>query len=156
MAGKQIKKFSRILCLIALLCVSGIYSSRPYAVLADDNNHRPEWLESEAVDLVTGNQGRQLVRVRVSGKPAPDPVMSSASSSTGITPKTASHSNRLSEVPAFDWCYGSSPTAAAMLFGYYDRNGYADMYTGPANNGVCPLNNQGAWKRALKTLTGTR
>ena len=41
--------------------------------------------------------------------------------------------------PALDWSYGCSPTSAAMLFGYYDRNGFPDMYTGPANSGVFPL-----------------
>jgi transcriptional regulator CtsR len=28
-----------------------------------------------------------------------------------------------------------------MLFGYYDRTGYSNMYTGPTNSGVCPLDN---------------
>ena len=49
--------------------------------------------------------------------------------------------NTLSNVPAFDWSYGCSATSAAMLFGYYDRTGYSDMYTGPTNGGVCPLDN---------------
>jgi hypothetical protein len=30
-----------------------------------------------------------------------------------------------------------------MLFGYYDRTGYDNMYAGPENGGVCPLNNSG-------------
>ena len=47
----------------------------------------------------------------------------------------------LSNVPAFDWSYGCSATAAAMLFGYYDNVGYSSMYTGPENGGVCPMNN---------------
>jgi transcriptional regulator CtsR len=49
--------------------------------------------------------------------------------------------NTLSNVPAFDWSYGCSATSAAMLFGYYDRTGYSNMYTGPTNGGVCPLDN---------------
>jgi hypothetical protein len=49
--------------------------------------------------------------------------------------------NTLSNVPTFDWSYGCSATSAAMLFGYYDRTGYSDMYTGPTNGGVCPLDN---------------
>lgn len=47
------------------------------------------------------------------------------------------------EVPTSRWTYGCSATAAGMLFGYYDRNGYPDMYTGPANDGVAPLINLG-------------
>jgi transcriptional regulator CtsR len=49
--------------------------------------------------------------------------------------------NTLSNVPAFDWSYGCSATSAAMLFGYYDRIGYSNMYAGPTNGGVCPLDN---------------
>ena len=44
-------------------------------------------------------------------------------------------------VPAFDWTYGCSATAAGMIMGYYDRAEYANMYTGPTNGGVCPLDN---------------
>ena len=33
-------------------------------------------------------------------------------------------------------------TAAAMVFGYYDRHGYPNMYTDPIGNGVCPLYNE--------------
>lgn len=46
-------------------------------------------------------------------------------------------------VPTSTWTYGCSATSAGMLFGYYDRNGYPDMYTGPANGGVAPLENLG-------------
>jgi hypothetical protein len=49
--------------------------------------------------------------------------------------------NTLSDVPAFDWSYGCSATSAAMLFGYYDRTGCSNMYAGPTNGGVCPLDN---------------
>ncbi len=49
----------------------------------------------------------------------------------------------LSEVPTSTWTYGCSATAAGMMFGYYDRIGYSNMYTGPANGGVAPLSNLG-------------
>ncbi|KAF5086138.1 MG2 domain protein [anaerobic digester metagenome] len=45
------------------------------------------------------------------------------------------------EVPTMTWSYGCSPTSATMLFGYLDRNGYPNMYTGPTNGGVFPLTN---------------
>ncbi len=47
----------------------------------------------------------------------------------------------IDDVPTFDWCYGCANTSAAMMMGYYDRNGYSHMYAGPANGGVCPLTN---------------
>ncbi|NLF30089.1 MAG: hypothetical protein GX591_04280 [Planctomycetes bacterium] len=46
-------------------------------------------------------------------------------------------------VPTSTWSYGCSATSAGMIFGYYDRNGYGNMYTGPANGGVAPLTNLG-------------
>jgi hypothetical protein len=49
----------------------------------------------------------------------------------------------LEEVPTSRWTYGCAATAAGMMFGYYDRNGYPDMYTGPKNKGVVPLRNLG-------------
>ncbi len=48
------------------------------------------------------------------------------------------------EVPAMTWSYGCSPTSATMMFGYYDRSGYSNMYTGPTGGGVFPLTNA-AW-----------
>ena len=49
------------------------------------------------------------------------------------------------------------------MFGYYDNTGYPNMYTGPTNGGVFPMNNS-AWgttvingeSRALCPLSATR
>ena len=49
----------------------------------------------------------------------------------------------LSDMPTSEWTYGCTATSAGMLFGYYDRTGYPNMYTGPANGGVCPLTDLG-------------
>jgi hypothetical protein len=62
--------------------------------------------------------------------------------------------NTLSNVPAFNWVYGCSATSAAMLMGYYDNNGYENMYTGPANGGVCPLDNS-VWGAGESPLSAT-
>lgn len=50
----------------------------------------------------------------------------------------------LPDIPVYLWSYGCVPTSGAMLAGYYDRNGYDNMYTGPANNGFAPLS-QNSW-----------
>jgi hypothetical protein len=49
----------------------------------------------------------------------------------------------ISDVPTSKWTYGCAATTAGMLFGYYDRIGWGNMYTGPTNGGVCPLKNLG-------------
>jgi len=45
--------------------------------------------------------------------------------------------------PTSEWTYGCAATSAGMLFGYYDRTGYTNMYSGPTNGGVCPTINLG-------------
>lgn len=47
----------------------------------------------------------------------------------------------LASAPAFDWSYGCSATAAAMMMGFYDNTGFGNMYAGPTNDGVCPQTN---------------
>jgi hypothetical protein len=67
-------------------------------------------------------------------------------------------------VPAFDWVFGCSATAGAMIAGYYDRTGYPNIYTGPTNGGLMPLTNAswGTWtdgsgaQRAQCPLSATR
>lgn len=50
----------------------------------------------------------------------------------------------LSDVPAFNYCFGCVPTSGAMIAGYYDRHGYDNIYAGPTNGGIMPLTNS-AW-----------
>ena len=49
----------------------------------------------------------------------------------------------LPNVPTSSWTYGCSATSAGMIFGYYDRIGYSNMYAGSANGGVAPLTDLG-------------
>jgi Viral BACON domain/Putative binding domain, N-terminal len=44
-------------------------------------------------------------------------------------------------VPAYDWSFGCSATSAAMLAAFYDRTAYPNIYTGPTNGGVMPIDN---------------
>lgn len=60
----------------------------------------------------------------------------------------------LSDVPKLDWSYGCTATSAAMIAGYYDRNGYPDMYTGPTNDGFFPPTNA-AWGSGECSLSAT-
>ena len=69
-------------------------------------------------------------QVKMEAEELPEPVLGGAAST-------------LTSVPAFYWTYGCSATSAGMLAGYYDQpeRGYTNMYAGPTNGGVCPLNN---------------
>ena len=51
----------------------------------------------------------------------------------------------LTDVPAFNWVFGCSAVSGSMVAGFYDRNGYPNIYTGPTGGGVVPLVEDSAW-----------
>ena len=61
----------------------------------------------------------------------------------------------LGNVPTSTWTYGCSATSAGMLFGYYDRTGYSNMYNGPTNGGVAPLVNLGQGATPSSPVSGS-
>jgi hypothetical protein len=71
------------------------------------------------------------------------PRPSLASGSRQVVRKPPESAVILEDVPTSRWTYGCAATAAGMIFGYYDRNGYPDIYTGPKNDGIAPLRNLG-------------
>ncbi|MCJ7571986.1 MAG: hypothetical protein MUO82_08945, partial [Candidatus Thermoplasmatota archaeon] len=75
--------------------------------------------------------------------PIPKNTSDSIVNVTRLLADTSEDKVILSNVPTSKWTYGCTATSAGMLFGYYDRIGYNNMYTGPANYGVCPLTNLG-------------
>jgi len=90
-------------------------------------------LQDYIVDRYIDATGRGVVKVKVPQKPPDNLRMPAAMMTTS--------SVTLPDVPAYDWSFGSSPTAAAMLAGYYDRIGYSNIYTGPSNGGIAPMDN---------------
>jgi len=85
------------------------------------------------------DQGRKFVKIIVPWQTPPENRMPGFSAL--VTRSDNSSAVVLEDVPAFVWTYGCSATSAGMLAGYYDRTAYPDMYTGPANGGICPLDN---------------
>lgn len=85
-------------------------------------------------DTIYDENNRMIICIRVPGKPPENyraPVAQFTRTSV-ILPNT----------PAYDWSFGCSATAAAMMAGYYDNNDYPEVYTGPTNGGIAPLTNQ--------------
>jgi hypothetical protein len=91
--------------------------------------------------------GISVDRIIIAGPPKPPPGIERAELALPEPYHTLAV-NTLGEVPAFDWSFGCSTTSAAMIAGYYDRHGYEDMYTGPTNGGVMPLDNS-SWPSVL-------
>ncbi len=82
--------------------------------------------------------GDLIDRIIIPGSPPPEHLMPIAEIPD---PKTNRNVVILEDVPTFDWCYGCFPTSGAMIAGYYDRTGYANVYAGPTNNGFMPMDN---------------
>ncbi len=71
-------------------------------------------------------------------------VMLGAAATLGAAPAGAADASvYLTEVPDYAWYFGCMPTASGNLMGFWDRHGFPDFYTGPANGGVAPLDNNG-------------
>jgi PKD repeat protein len=87
-------------------------------------------------DFIRGRKfdvhGKEIVEIIVPGKPPDHREPIAIPTRSAVT---------LNMVPAFSWSFGCSATAAAMAAGFYDNNGYPDMYSGPANWGFMPMNN---------------
>jgi hypothetical protein len=137
----QKKRASFILSFFLIFCLA--VSVVPQTVLAESGNPSDNLYEK----IITDENGRQIIMVKIPTLPPQEVERIKAAYADALetdVPEVhtlAGVTNILDNVPAFTWCYGCSPTSAAMLFGYYDRTGYSNMYTGPTNGGVCPLYN---------------
>jgi len=121
--------------LMALLAILlGLLGPAAWSAQADEAGDR---LDSSLAETFVDRDGREFGWIVVPGKP-PEATAEVAILPQGLSPKA---SNTLATVPAFDWSYGCAATAAAMMFGHYDRTGYSNMYNGPTNGGFCPEDN---------------
>jgi hypothetical protein len=88
-----------------------------------------QYIRNRTID----KNGKELIEIIVPGKP-PDKYRAPVAVPTR-------NAVLLNLVPAFSWSFGCSATAAAMAAGYYDNNGYPNMYAGPSNYGFMPMDN---------------
>ncbi len=88
--------------------------------------------------LITGryidSTGREVVKIGIGGKP---PVANTMPRVTALSPTAVI----IDSVPAYSWSFGCGSTCAAMIAAYHDRNWYPNMYTGPTNGGIAPMDN---------------
>ena len=93
------------------------------------------------VNTVTLSDGTVIEEDIIKGPPVPPPGFEIERQAVSLPePDTIAGINILT-VPAFNWVFGCSAVSGAMIAGYYDRNGYPNIYTGPTNGGVMPLDN---------------
>lgn len=93
------------------------------------------------LNQVTLKNGQVLQESIIKGPPTPPVGYGFERQSTSLpSPYPMAGVNTLT-VPGYDWVFGCSAVSGAMIAAYHDRNGYPNIYTGPTNGGVMPLNN---------------
>jgi len=106
-----------------------------------------------SVNTLSLANGAAIDEVTISGPPAPPPGFQLERQAAALpTPDLAAGINVLT-VPAFNWVFGCSAVSGAMVAGYYDRSGWPNIYVGPTNGGVMPLNNSSwpTWSDGSRT-----
>jgi hypothetical protein len=98
-----------------------------------------------SVQTITLSDGAQVDQVIINGPPEPPPgtelerapVIPAALNQPGAAVSLP--------VPAYNWVFGCSAVSASMIGAYFDRNGLPNIYTGPGNGGVMPMDNSTVW-----------
>jgi YD repeat-containing protein len=91
------------------------------------------------VRTFVNTDGTILNEMVINGPPVPPPGYDLQRSAVALPAPDQEMGINTLAVPAYQWSFGCSATSAAMIAAYYDRNGYPNMYTGPTNSGVMPL-----------------
>jgi hypothetical protein len=122
----------------------------PPAMVSAGDSSNPYY----SFQTITLSNGAQVDQVIINGPPEPPPgtklerapVVPSALNQPGAAASLP--------VPAYDWVFGCSAVSASMIGAYFDRNGLPNIYTGPGNGGVMPMDNSiiwGTWSDSYET-----
>ena len=93
------------------------------------------------VTAVTLSDGNIIEEIIINGPPVPPPGFEVERQAVSLPEPDSAAGINILTVPAFNWVFGCSAVSGAMIAGYYDRSGWPNMYTGPTNGGVMPLDN---------------
>ena len=131
---KQILKTSLI---IASLLISLFLN--PVSTFAQDGNLDSADFYQE--QTITSDDGTTYIIMGINGPPK---APGNFTQDVQTTPSEGDV--MLSNFPDYAWNYGCTPTAAAMIAGWYDNNGFENLYTGPTNGGNAPIDDS-LWTR---------
>ncbi|MFH2124017.1 MAG: C39 family peptidase [Pseudomonadota bacterium] len=138
----------RVLFFCILLACPSVQAETPHPLL--QNN---QYFDAQAVSTPAGDT---LIRTIINGPPSPPPGFELQRTVVSSLPKPDIQAGiNILNTPAFSWSFGCSATSAAMIAGYYDRTGYNNMYTGPTNGGIMPLDNS-SWPSWTDSYGDTR
>jgi YD repeat-containing protein len=98
-----------------------------------------------STQTITYSDGTILDRDIINGPPVPPAGYELERETVSLPEPNPEMGAYTLTVPAFRWVFGCSAVSGAMIAGYYDRNGFSNMYTGPTNGGVMPLIEDLSW-----------
>ena len=97
--------------------------------------------------------GTLVDALTIKGPPKPPPGFEDEQQAVTLPEPNSVAGTHSLTVPAYRWVFGCSAVSAAMIAAYYDRNGYPNIYTGPTNGGVMPMDDS-SWPE-WTDVTGT-
>jgi len=116
-------------------------SSSPTPTPTPTNTSTPE----EDVFAVLGQEmlpdGSMVEKLSIIGPPDPPAGFEGEREPVDFSGEFRALGSNVLSVPAYNWVYGCSAVSASMIAAYYDISGFSNIYTGPANGGVMPMNN---------------
>jgi len=98
-----------------------------------------------STQATTYSDGSVLERAIINGPPKPPPGFLTRATVSLPAPTPEMGVNTLMDVPAFTWVFGCSAVSGSMIAGYYDLNGFPNIYTGGTDGGVIPLVEDSSW-----------
>lgn len=90
----------------------------------------------ESISLEVGTEISVLI---INGPPEPPPEYATEREALLVSADNIGTRGTLASFPSYSWVFGCSAVSQAMIAGYYDNNGYPDMYTGSTNSGLMPI-----------------
>jgi hypothetical protein len=143
---------SIVVCFAVFAC--GVVSAVAQSVVFDRSKATVKTVTSTpyfTVNQWTMEGMPPLDEIIINGPPTPPEGFEAQR--TAVDPDKANASAVTLTTPAYNWVFGCSSVSAAMIAAYYDRNGYPNIYTGPTNGGVMPLDNSSwpTWSDGFKT-----
>ena len=152
-SNNRIRKFlyGVVLAGMMLFLCLGV-SGSPAAHAQEAQTPEPN-TEYFTVITTTLDDGRSIDEYIINGPPTPPAGYEDERAAVDLPEPNQQTTIHSLTVPAFNWVFGCSSVSGAMIAGYYDRNGFPNMYTGPTDGGVMPLDNSSwpTWSDGYKT-----
>jgi hypothetical protein len=98
-----------------------------------------------SLNALSVSNGIVIDQMIIHGPPVPPPGFEIQRQAVPLPEILSSAGTNILTVPAYPWVYGCSAVSGAMIAGYYDRNGYSNIYSGPTDSGVMPLAYKSSW-----------